>query len=168
MKTLYLIRHAKSSWKDITLDDFDRPLNKRGKHDAKLMGKLLHTKHIKPDLILASPANRAMITAQKLAESIDYPLKKIHYQSAIYEASVEALLDVIRQAEDKVNTLFLIGHNPSLNGLLDYLVPENRVDNIVTTGIAEIELSIDRWEALAFGSGALIQFEFPKKYYQKP
>lgn len=165
MKTLYLIRHAKSSWKDLTLDDFDRPLNKRGKHDAKLMGKLLHTKHIKPDLILSSPANRAMTTAQKLSESIGYPLKKIDYQPTIYEADVEKLLTVIREVDEGVNTLFLIGHNPSLNSLLDYLVAENRIENIVTTGMVEIELSIDRWSEISQASGVLVQFEFPKKYY---
>ena len=165
MKTLYLIRHAKSSWKDITLNDFDRPLNKRGKLNADLMGNLLATQGIRPDLILSSPANRAMSTAKKLAESIGYSSDGVQYKQSIYEAGLNELLGVIHQVDDSVNRLFLIGHNPSLNSLLDYLVPQNSIDNIVTAGIAEIQLRVNSWGDTAQASGELMQFEYPKKHY---
>lgn len=167
MKKLYLIRHAKSSWKDMTLDDFDRPLNKRGKHDSKLMGQLLKSRAIKPDRILSSPAKRATITSQNISNAIDYNVEEIDYLESIYEASLTDLLTILKSVDNSHHTLFLVGHNPSLNSLLDYLVHYHNIHNIVTTGIAEVDLSINKWGELAQYSGALVQFEFPKKYYEQ-
>lgn len=93
MKRLYLIRHAKSSWKDFSLEDFDKPLNRRGEHDSKLMGKLLKSKKIKPDLIIASPAKRTTITANRIAKEIGYKLENIDYVENIYEASLNDLIN---------------------------------------------------------------------------
>ncbi|MCH9740471.1 MAG: histidine phosphatase family protein [Epsilonproteobacteria bacterium] len=164
MKKLYLIRHAKSSWKDFTLDDFDRPLNKRGKHDSKLMGELLKSRAIKPNLIIASPAKRATITANNIAQEIGYALENIEYKESIYEASVRDLITVLTSINDKNSTIFLIGHNPSLNSLLDYLVKHHDIENIVTTGIVEIDFDIEHWNEIAENSGEFVLFEFPKKY----
>lgn len=163
MKKLYLIRHAKSSWNDLNLDDFDRPLNKRGKHDAKLMGERLKSKQIKPDLIIASPAKRASITANSIAKKIGYDLEKIDYQETIYEASLNNLLSILKSIDNKNDVVFLIGHNPSLNSLLDYLVESHNIENIVTTGIVEIELDVERWGEIDEDSGEVVLFEFPKK-----
>jgi len=167
MKKLYLIRHAKSSWKDITLDDFDRPLNKRGKHNSTLMGVILKSRAIKPDLILSSPAQRAIITSQNISNAIDYKTEDIDYVEAIYDASLTDLLTVLRSINNRNHSVFLIGHNPSLNSLLDYLVQYHTIQNIVTTGIVEIDLSIEKWSELFQYSGELVRFEFPKKYYEK-
>jgi phosphohistidine phosphatase len=163
MKKLYLIRHAKSSWNDLNLDDFDRPLNKRGKHDVKLMGERLKSKQIKPDLIIASPAKRTSITANSIAKKIGYDLEKIDYQETIYEASLSDLLTVLKSIDNKNDVVFLIGHNPSLNSLLDYLVESHNIENIVTTGMVEIELDVQRWGEIDEDSGEVVLFEFPKK-----
>ncbi len=95
MKTLYLARHGKSSWKYPTLDDFERPLNKRGRKNAPFMGKILKELDADAELILSSPAIRASMTARLMAYQLDYPLENIVYREAIYHAGEEALLDVI-------------------------------------------------------------------------
>ena len=111
MRRLYLIRHAKSSWSEAGLRDFDRPLNSRGKVDAPYMGKRLAAHGVRPDLIFASPAKRTRKTAQYIAEAVDYPVKDIVFFAAIYEAGVADLLRIIGQAMDEAGCLFLIGHN---------------------------------------------------------
>jgi len=164
MKKLYIIRHAKSSWKDMSLDDFDRPLNKRGKHNSKFMGELLHKKAIKPDSIISSPAKRASDTAVNIAKELDYPTEKIIYDESIYEVSSSTLLHIIQAIDDKYQQVFLIGHNPSLNTLLAHLIPNNDIDNIVTAGIVELELDIDSWKYLSAINCRFVSFEYPKKY----
>ena len=116
MKKIYLIRHAKSTWKNLSLDDFERPLNKRGKCDTPFMGELLRAKNILPDLILASPALRAKSTAEIIAQKLNV-LKKIHFDANIYEANSNTLESIITQIDDKYNNIFLVGHNPGLNML---------------------------------------------------
>ena len=91
MKRLYLVRHAKSSWKDPDLDDFDRPLNKRGKRDAPLMGQKLRQADVRPDLIVSSPAKRAAKTAKIMAGQIEYPVKKIIWDESLYAAGIVTL-----------------------------------------------------------------------------
>ena len=92
MKTLYLVRHAKSSWKYPRLDDFERPLNKRGRKSAPLIGKILKKLKVSPELIISSPANRAAMTARIIADKVKYPLVKIEYNSAIYDFGTNAVL----------------------------------------------------------------------------
>ncbi|MBN2823953.1 MAG: histidine phosphatase family protein [Campylobacterales bacterium] len=164
MKKLYIIRHAKSSWKDMSLSDFERPLNKRGKNNAKFMGEFLAHKRIKSDSIISSPAKRAMETSIALAKELDYSMQRIVYRNDIYEASVNALLDIIASLDNEDDCVFLIGHNPSLNLLLDRLIPDNAIENIVTTGIVELELHIDRWRDVSPKSTCILSFEYPKKY----
>ena len=94
MKTLYLVRHAKSSWKYPNLDDFERPLNKRGRRNAPFMGKILKKLKVAPDLVISSPANRAATTARTIAGNIDYPLDKIRYSEIIYSFNENALIHV--------------------------------------------------------------------------
>ncbi|MGD8524014.1 MAG: histidine phosphatase family protein, partial [Desulfobacterales bacterium] len=121
MKTLYLVRHAKSSWKYPNLDDFERPLNKRGRKNAPFMGKVLKKLKVAPDLVISSPANRAATTARIIAAAINYPLENIVYSEAIYEFSENALIHVIKQIEDSVNNTMVVGHNPAINGLANYI-----------------------------------------------
>ena len=121
MKTLYIIRHAKSSWSDISLDDFERPLNKRGKNDAPLMGTRLKHRDIMPDIIFSSSAKRAKMTAKIIANKIDYK-KKIVFKKRIYEADVNTLHNMLKNIDDKYNIAFLIGHNPGLNELAEFYV----------------------------------------------
>ena len=164
MKKLYIIRHAKSSWKDMGLRDFDRQLNKRGKHNSKFMGKLLHKNGVIPDIIISSPAKRASDTAHNIANALAYPIEQIEYESDIYEASGNTLLKIIKSINDEYSTAFVIGHNPSLNMLVDYLLPKEYIDNIVTTGIVELRLNITQWSELSPDTTTMLSFEYPKKY----
>ena len=164
MKKLFIIRHAKSSWKDVTLDDFDRPLNKRGKRDAPFMAKLLKDKGITSDLILSSPANRAKTTANIIAKELEIE-NKLLFKENIYESSLSTLINCIKKADNNNHIIFIIGHNPSLNALAYEFVDFD--ENIPTTGIVEIEFSIDNWKDISEYNSKLISFEYPKKYIIK-
>lgn len=164
MKTLILVRHAKSSWKDSELDDFDRPLNKRGKRDAPFMGKLLSDKGIRPDLIVSSPANRAFATAQEFAKELNYPQNKILLEKIVYDSSCFAMMDLIKDFSDDFKTIILFGHNPCFTSLCNYLANEN-ILNIPTCGIAVISFEIGEWRLVEPGIGKLVSFEYPKKYF---
>ena len=163
MKILYLIRHAKSSWNEPGLSDFERPLNSRGKHDAPFMGKLLKEKHVLPDKIISSSAVRAFTTARTMAAEINYPVEKIETTDKIYEASASEILNVIQSVDNEVTTLMLFGHNPGFTSLSNYL-SDRQVDNIPTCGISRIEFDVDSWTEVNINQGKLTAFEFPKKY----
>ena len=161
MKKLTLIRHAKSSWDDETLKDFDRPLSKRGKSDAPFMAKILKEQGNYPDMILCSPALRARKTAQVFAKELEFE-HGITYNEAIYEAKVATLLKIITSVDKKVQNLFLVGHNPSLNELAaNFLEFE---ENIVTCGIVEIEFSCEKWSEISARNARLLSFSYPKKF----
>lgn len=160
MKKLYLIRHAKSDWSDDTLNDFDRPLNKRGYKNAPFMAKLINSKLIKPDIILSSRAKRAKQTATFFQK--EFGLEKVSFKDKLYESSLSTLLNILKQIKDKHNTVFLVGHNPSLNSLAYNLCAFE--ENIVTCGILEIEFDINSWSDISYETGKLISFEYPKKY----
>lgn len=163
MKSLYLIRHAKSSWADLEMKDFDRPLNDRGKKNAPFMGKWLAQENIHPDLIISSPAKRAITTARKIAKEIDYLKDKIIQDKNIYEASVKTLLQIVNQIENEQNIVFLFGHNPGFTDFANYLTGEN-ISNIPTCGIVQINFEIDDWKEVSKDLGTLIRFEYPKKF----
>lgn len=162
MKRLYIIRHAKSSWKDLSLDDFDRPLNKRGQRDAPFMGKVLKDLHVKPDIILSSPARRAKTTAQIIAKKVKYD-KEILFIDEIYEASAVTLHRILTKVDDENRVVFLFGHNPGLNELLEEYVDVD--ENIPTCGIATIEFDVKSWSEISELNAQLISFDYPKKYY---
>ena len=160
MKKLYIIRHAKSSWKDFTLDDFDRPLNKRGKLNTPYMGKKLKQNNILPDMIISSPALRAKLTAKSIAKEINYT-KKIVFNEDIYEASVGILEQILIQLDDTNNIVFLFGHNPSLNMFTQSYVDFD--ENIPTCGIVEIEFNCTKWKDIEYKNANFISFDYPKR-----
>ena len=161
MKKVYIIRHAKSSWHDENLDDFDRPLNKRGFKDAPFMGQLLRDKGVIPDLILSSPALRAKTTAELIANEMEEKVL-LKYDKEIYEADAGTLLHILKHIDEKKQTVFLIGHNPGLNMLVEYLSGFN--ENIPTCGIIELELTCKKFREISPECIKLLSFEFPKKY----
>ncbi len=164
MKRLYLIRHAKSSWNEPDLADIDRPLNKRGKRDAPFMGKRLKEQHkANPDLILSSPAKRALRTAKIIAKEIDYPKGKIEIKDSLYGSGVEAMLNVIQYLDDSLDEVMLFGHNPDLTSLANYL-SNHEVDNIPTCGIFCVDFDIQSWQDVGKGKGIFKFFDYPKKY----
>src|ERR1700687_471476 len=117
MKTLFLIRHAKSSWGDTALPDKDRPLDDRGRQDAPKMGKRLAKRDVKPDLVVSSPALRALTTAQLIAEAAGYKRKDIVVDDRLYASNSDDLLAVIRELDKKLDCVMLVGHNPEFTDL---------------------------------------------------
>ena len=161
MKTLYLIRHAKSSWKFPALHDFDRPLNRRGKHDAPMMGQRLRQRYIVPDLILCSPAKRTKRTAQAIGKAVGYPTSAIIYPRAIYEASAEEMIKILQAIDDRINTVMLVAHNPGLTELANRLTA-HYIDNVVTTGVVAIQFSVTHWKEIADVPGQFLWYDYPK------
>lgn len=150
MKTLLLLRHAKSSWEDPSLSDFDRPLNERGVGDAKLMGKFICKMKIDPDLIVSSPAERARQTTELVLTSSGLQLE-LRFDARIYEASTRRLLEVISQIEDTVDTVMLVGHNPGFEELVEALTNTER--GMPTAALACIELRDNQWKTVGAGKG---------------
>ena len=160
-RTLILIRHAKSSWDQVGLQDFDRPLNKRGLKNAPDMGQRLKKKGFRTDIIISSPANRAFTTASLIADQINYDRNKIIQQDVMYDASLKTLIKLITTLDDNSYRVMLVGHNPGFTHLCNYL-SNAQLDNLPTCGIAEIKFNVDTWNNIAEHSGELINFDFPK------
>lgn len=162
MKTLIIIRHGKSSWAYPDLEDFYRPLKPRGINNAFTIGEELLNKDVFPDLILSSPAIRAMNTAIIIARKLDFPLQRIRVNESIYEASTFHLLNLIRNVEDSNNTLMIFGHNPSFTSLVNQLQDEP-LYNLPTCGVFSIELPIDSWTEIGTKKGKKLLALFPKE-----
>jgi len=162
MKILYLVRHAKSSWKYPELDDFERPLNRRGREGLESMGALLKEVRVAPDLIISSPATRAATTARNIAHMIHYPLEKILYTESIYLSDADILLHFIQDIDDDVKEAMIIGHNPALTDLGNY-ISNQQIGNIPTCGIFCVEFSISSWKKIVEGCGILKFFEVPRR-----
>ena len=131
MKILTLIRHAKSSWKDSTLPDWDRPLNKRGRRDAPMMGERLAGREAYADLLVTSSAVRAVATAEAIAAAIEYPADDIVLDERLYGADEFEILEIIQGLDDAWERVMLLGHNPGLTDLVNALSPTG-IDNLPT------------------------------------
>ena len=162
MKTLYLIRHAKSSWDNSAQTDFERTLNERGEHDAPLMGKILKDKNINPDLIISSPAARAFTTAERFADQLNYQTSQITIDSRIYEATMRDLTDVVREIKDIHDCVLLFGHNPGISSFSN-LLSDKHVGGMPTCSVVGLELNISSWREVERHCGKLVMFEYPKK-----
>jgi len=160
MRTLILLRHAKSSWKDASLQDFDRPLNKRGKGAAELVGRFIRGQKLKPDLVLSSPAIRARETIDTVLQSSGRPLET-RYDERIYEASPLSLLEVISHVEENLKVVLLVGHNPGLEELLELLTGQR--EPLPTAALAKITIETVRWSEIAEKSGRLDWLVKPKE-----
>ena len=146
MKTLFLLRHAKSSWKDESLPDFERPLNRRGKHAAERIGRYLKHEAIVPELVLSSPALRARETIERVAKAAKWT-PEILFDQRIYEAGGLRLLDVVSQIENERKTALLVGHNPGIQELLMLLTGESK--KVPTAALLKIELKSSKWSTAA-------------------
>jgi phosphohistidine phosphatase len=159
MKTLLLLRHAKSSWKDSELRDFDRPLNRRGLNTAPVMGKYISKRKLIPDLIISSPAVRARMTAALAMEGGELQ-SELRYDERIYEADMETLLKVVSQIDETAETVLLVGHNPGMQELLRALTGEEH--EFPTATLAQISLKLDKWSSVQPMSGRLKLLITPK------
>lgn len=163
MKTLYIIRHAKSDWDDLSLSDFERPLNKRGQKNAPFMGELLTHNNVHPDLIVSSPAVRAKTTAKEIAKKVNYDTKKIVYEDTLYMADINAIEGVLKKVSSSKKTLFIVGHNPGLTLFAEYISGYD-IDNIPTCGIFCVTLKNDDWKSIGRGTAEFVSFDYPKKH----
>jgi phosphohistidine phosphatase len=161
MKTLYLVRHAKSGKDFENITDTDRPLNERGYHDAHLMGKNLLAKKIKPDLLVSSPAIRALTTALIFAQQLNYSEEKILLRKNLYETSVGEHVDVIAQTDNHFNSLMIFGHNPTFSQTVAHLL-QKQTEEMPTCAVAGISFNIARWKEITTSKGELILFISPK------
>jgi phosphohistidine phosphatase len=161
MKTLFLIRHAKSSWDDTALPDKDRPLNDRGKRDAPKMGKRLARRDVKPDLILSSPAMRALTTAEIIAKKLDYKRKDIVVDDRLYAGEADDLLNVIHKLGDKRERVILVGHNPELTDLAHRLSSE--ITHMPTCAVAAFTFDAKSWSNIGKAKPVKVALDYPKK-----
>lgn len=162
MKTLYVIRHAKSSWANPALSDFDRPLNKRGEKDAPTMAKRLKKRNVTPDLLLSSPAARALATCQIIAKEAGYSKSKIKTDKNLYHAEDAEILRIIQTLDNKYSCVWIFGHNPGLTDFVNLLADAD-IDNVPTCGVVACSINIQSWDEAGKGKGFVISFDFPKK-----
>ena len=161
MKTLLLLRHAKSSWGDATLPDRERPLNIRGERDLQKMSKRLAQRHVKPDLIMSSPALRALATAKAIAKGFDRELNAIVVNDRLYAASADALIDVIEGIDDKWGRVMLVGHNPGITDLAHHYASE--VAHMPTCAIVVFGFDVEAWSGLGKVRPVTMDFDSPKQ-----
>jgi phosphohistidine phosphatase len=161
MKTLILVRHAKSSWEDAALPDKERPLNERGKRDAPDMGKRLAKRDVKPELILSSPARRAFATAKIIAKSLGYKLKNIVVDDRLYPGAADEILNSIHRLDKQLDRVMIVGHNPALADLAHRLSSE--IDRMPTCAVAKFRFDVKAWSMVDTSSLATVRLEHPKK-----
>lgn len=161
MKTLLLMRHAKSSWSDSSLSDHDRPLNNRGKEDAPRMGRALAERDLVPQKILSSTAKRARRTAELVIESLPFDGEFSQHRD-LYHAGVDEYLDALAGLPDHVNCAMLVGHNPGMAEFVDFLTDQPEM--MTTANVAVIRLPVDSWEDVDFETeGELVEVLRPKE-----
>lgn len=161
MKQLLIVRHAKSSWDDISLRDFDRPLNKRGRRDVPDMGHRLSEKGLRPDLIITSPANRAITTARGIAKALDYKLSDIQEATDLYHAGTHTILEIISRVDQTVDTLMIFGHNPGFTDLIAR-VSDMSLYNLPTCAACGIAFDFENWNEILNQRGRKFFYDYPK------
>lgn len=163
MKKLFLVRHAKSSWADPGMRDFDRPLNRRGLAAAPFMAKLIVGRGVRPDLLVSSPANRALTTCRFFAEAFGIHAGEIFQEREIYDADVSDLKEIVGRLPDAAQTVFLFGHNFTLTYFAN-LFSKIEIDNVPTCGIVEIESSAERWADFSAKNSNVVATFFPRDF----
>lgn len=161
MKTVLFVRHAKSSWDDLSLSDFDRPLNKRGKKDAPEMAKRLIKKKVNIDRFVSSPALRAKRTAEAFLEEYGKSEKKIVLVPALYEAGIKNFYDTVSLLENEDDTVAIFSHNPGITDMVNTLTTNN-VDNMPTCAIFAVNADIKKWKDFEKAEKEFVFFDFPK------
>lgn len=166
MKTLYLIRHAKSS-RDEDCDDFERPLTRRGETDAAFMAKRLMSGRVVPCVMLSSPAARALGTCLLFAKELEYQEKRILTDDRLYEAGAADLLTAVRGLSDTFKVALLFGHNPGVTDFAKLLVGDGGIGELPTCGVCRLELRVHSWAELNAGDGELVDFDYPKRHPER-
>lgn len=160
MKTVYLIRHAKSSWENPEIDDYNRPLSNRGKKNAQDMAERLAKFGVNPDFIVSSPAKRARSTARRIAKIIGHPKKDIVYNRDLYLSDRDTYLDIVEAYLHQVQSVAIVGHNMAITDLAEYLTGE-MYGNVVTCGIVALSVQYSEGNALPLPLKCLF-YDYPK------
>jgi len=163
-KILIIVRHAKSSWSDSTLNDIQRPLNKRGTKDAPKMGKHLAKKKIIPQAIFSSSGLRALTTARLISVELGMKPTEIIVEEGLYTFNSDQLLDVIKTVSDNYEEIMVVGHNPAVTDVTNIL-SGSEIDNVPTCGVAVLELSVGSWKDIGKNTAELSRFDYPKKLW---
>jgi len=161
MKTLLLVRHAKSSWDQAGLSDFDRPLNERGKKDAPIMAKRVKEKGIELDHLMSSPAKRAKKTAKYFAEEFGFKKEDIKLVEALYGAIQPEFLQAIKEVNDKYKTVALFSHNPGITEFASSLT-NVRVDEMPTCAVFAVQADCISWKDFMEAEKSFLFFDYPK------
>jgi phosphohistidine phosphatase len=164
-KVLYLVRHAKSGWEHPGLADRERPLNRRGELDAPRMGRRMTEREARPELIVSSPAVRALTTAQTIAGELGFPPGDVVVDERIYGAGAAELLEVIREFDDRFGCAMLTGHNPDLTDLV-YKLTRTDLLNVPTCGVVCVGFETETWSDVGGATARLLDFDYPKKSEQ--
>jgi phosphohistidine phosphatase len=161
-KQLIIVRHGKSSWKYENIEDFDRHLKEKGIHDVFTMAKRLDKQHLKPDLMITSPAIRAFHTANIMARTLDYPLDRIQIQKAFYPGRADDIIQIINKADDNLDSIMIFGHNPAFTNVANYFLQED-IEKLPTSGIAKVRLETNSWKNIDKCHTENILLDYPKK-----
>ena len=161
MKTIYIVRHAKSSWEDISLTDHDRPLNKAGIRKTERIVKYLLKKEVSPELFISSSAVRAKTTAFQIAEGLGYLIEKVQIDKTLYHADENGIFSALFGLPNDVDSVMLFGHNPTLTYFVNnFLHPE--IDNLPTAGVVSIGFKTHHWEKIAESKFQINFVVFPR------
>ncbi|MFC1891451.1 histidine phosphatase family protein [Thermodesulfobacteriota bacterium] len=163
MKTLTMIRHAKSTWEHHDIDDIDRPLDSEGRRDAVIMGKVLSKRGFNPDLIISSPALRTIRTAEAITSAIKCSETSILMDEKLYLAGPDEILKSVQSVGNTVDWLVCVGHNPGISDFINRLL-NSRVDSLPTCGIVEMQFDTDEWDSIEQSNLLHSSFDYPKKY----
>ena len=166
LKTLLLIRHAKSSWDDPALTDYERPLNDRGKKDAPAMAEKLYERGIKIDAFVTSPARRARKTAEQFAKRYKKEKEYLLLKTELYMASDEAFNSVIEKLNDDIDCVAVFSHNPGITDFANSLTEDIRIDNIPTCGIFAVSIEAKKWNKFKEAKKKFLFFDYPKALVQ--
>ena len=161
MKTLFLLRHAKSSWDYPKLRDFERPLAARGEREAPIMGGRFRRRESSVDCIISSPAVRARSTAILMAEAIGFPVEDVISNPDLYFCGTSMYLKAASLVDDDYDSVMLVGHNPTITDFANEMADAD-IANIPTCGLVELSLPIDHWSEISRGDSTLVEFDFPK------
>ena len=163
MKYISLIRHAKSEDAILNQSDFDRDLNEQGRRVAPKMGKKLNELNLKPNKVYCSSAKRAVETSNLMIEQLEYSLGEVNFVNDLYEASVRSLLDFINKLDDQFHDVVIVGHNPSISYLIEYLTGDH-INNLPTCGVVRMSFRLDEWKLLSQNTGEQIYYIYPKEF----
>ena len=161
MKSLTIVRHAHAEKHDADVDDFERRLDKRGRHEAEKMAELAHALGVHPDHVISSPAMRAISTAKEFARALALPLPKIRHDDRVYLAELATLVTILRALPDSVRHVLLVGHNPGLSRLVTWLGGDPAIGDLPTAALCTLKADIEHWADLDAGRFDAVRLRWP-------